>query len=460
MTPLGNLSLDELRSEVSRGEIDTLLVAFPDLYGRLLGKRFAASFFLDSVAESGTHVCDYLLACDMEMDPVPGYAFTSWESGYGDLHLAPDLATLRRAAWIPKSALVLGVLTSDATRAPVEVAPRRMLQRQVERASAMGYRVTAGLEIELYLFDETFASAKEKRYHDLNTAGTYVEDYHLFQGTKHEPLVGAIRRGLESSGVPIETSKGEWGPGQHEINLRCSDALEQADRAAIYKHAAKEIAWSQGKALTFMAKWDETQAGSGMHVHLSLQRIDDGAPVFPGDDAIGPIRASETFRHFLGGWMARAAEYTPFFAPNVSSYKRFQAGSFAPTAIAWSRDNRTAGFRVVGQGASLRVECRIPGADANPYLVLAASLGAGLDGIERAMEPPPPFAGDAYAARDLPRVPGTLRDAVDELERSAAARETFGAEVVEHYLHFFRTEQRKFDEVVTCWERERFFERV
>lgn len=455
----GMLTVGELGDAVRSGQIDTVVAAFPDIYGRLVGKRFTAHYFLEHVADSGMHVCDYLMACDMEMDPVPGYKIASWETGYGDFHAVPDLTTLRRAAWLDKTALVLCDLSTEKDHAPVEVSPRRMLQKQLEEARSLGFTVKGGSEIECYVFDESYESARQKRYVDLQTMAHYVEDYHIFQGTKEEGLIGAIRRGLDESGVPVECSKGEWGPGQQEVNLRFSEALTQCDRNAIYKHAAKEIAWSQGKAVTFMAKWDERLAGSSMHVHLSLWD-DDGPAAFEGKTPLGPVRSSDVFRWFLGGWMKRAREISAFFAPNVASYKRYQAGSFAPTAIAWSYDNRTAGFRVVGDGPSLRIECRIPGADANPYLVYAASIAAGLDGIRNKVEPPPVFKGDIYQARDLPQVPANLRDAISELEGSEFARKALGDQVVDHYLHFFRTEQRKFDEVVTDWERARFFERV
>jgi glutamine synthetase len=456
----GMMTREELVEEIDRGEIDTVLTVFPDMYGRLLGKRVTGHFFRDAVAGGGMHACDYLLACDMEMDPVPGYAFASWEKGYGDVHCVPDFSTLRRAAWLPRTALVICDLEGDRTHEPVEVSPRRMLRRQLERAAEAGFRVMAGVEIEFYAFDETYESARAKHYHDLTSMGSYIEDYHIFQGTKEDALVGAIRRGLDASGVPVEGTKGEWGPGQQELNTKFSEALEQADRAAVYKHAAKEIAYGLGKAVTFMAKWDETLAGSGMHLHLSLWDRDGGANRFAGDGQVGPLRASDTFRWFLGGWIARAREFSAFYAPYVASYKRYQAGSFAPTGIAWSYDNRTAGFRAVGRDASLRVECRIPGADANPYVALAASIAAGLDGVASETEPPAIFEGDIYQAEELPRVPPTLREATEELARSGAARRAFGDGVVDHYLHFLATEQRKYDEVVTCWERARFFERV
>ena len=458
MNERGMLSRKELGGLVERGEIETVLTVFPDMYGRLMGKRINGGFFLEQIAEDGMHACDYLLACDMEMDVIPGYKYTSWETGYGDFHCVPDLRTLRRATWLPNTALVICDLF-DHHEKPVEVSPRRMLQRQLARAKEAGFTVMGGTEIELYVFDDSFAEARARNYHDLRPMGTYNEDYHIFQGTKEEDLVGAIRRDLDNSGVPIEFSKGEAGLGQQEINLRYCEALTQADRNVIYKHAAKEIAWAQGKSVTFMAKWDEKHTGSSAHVHVSLWN-EDGKNVFPGDRKTGPVEASDTFRWFLGGWIRHARALTACYAPYVASYKRYQSRSWAPTAIAWSYDNRTAGIRVVGRGPSLRVECRIPGADANPYILYAAAIAAGLDGIRNRIEPPEIFQGDLYSAQELPRVPGTLREAISELERSDMAREAFGEDVFEHYLHFLRTEQRKFDEVVTCWERSRYFERA
>ena len=458
MSERGMLSLDELAELVERGEIETVLAVFPDMYGRLMGKRINGRFFLEQIADGGMHACDYLLACDMEMDVIPGYKYTSWETGYGDFHCVPDLTTLRRAAWLPKAALVICDLY-DHHEKPVEVSPRRMLQRQLDRAREAGFTVMGGTEIELYVFDDSFAEARAKSYHGLRPMGTYNEDYHILQGTKEEELVGAIRRHLDQSGVPIEFSKGEAGLGQQEINLRYSEALVQADRNVIYKHAAKEIAWAQGKSVTFMAKWDEKHTGSSAHVHLSLWDEDE-RNVFSGNQKIGPVEGTDTFRWFLGGWMKHARALAACYAPYVASYKRYQARSWAPTAIAWSYDNRTAGFRVVGHGPSLRIECRIPGADANPYILYAAALAAGLDGIRNKIDPPDVFQGDLYAAAELPKVPGTLREAISELERSDMAKEAFGEDVFEHYLHFLHTEQRKFDEVVTCWERARYFERA
>ena len=452
------LARPELAHLVERGEIETVLLAFPDLYGRLMGKRITGSFFIDELAEEGMHACDYLLACDMEMTPVPGYRFTSWESGYGDFRCVPDFSTARRASWLPKTALVLGDLFRGEH--PVEVSPRWILQRQIERAKAAGFTVMGGSEIELYLFSDSYESARHKNYHDLKPLGSYIEDYHLFQGTKEEELLGAIRKALHTSGIPVEFTKGEWGPGQQEINLEFSEVLTQADRNGIYKHAAKEIAFAQGKAVTFMAKWDEKLAGSSMHIHLSLWDEGQGSNLFAGKHPIGPVTSSDVFRWFLGGWMHHTKEFILCYAPYVASYKRYQAGSFAPTAIAWSYDNRTAGFRVVGVDQSLRIECRIPGADANPYLAYAAIIASGLDGIKNKIEPPEIFQGDLYQAKELPRVPGNLRDAISEFERSTLAKQAFGKDVFEHLLHFARTEQKMFDEVVTCWERARFFERI
>ncbi len=455
----GKLSADELRQMVADGRIETVITAFPDMYGRLMGKRITGDFFVNDVLGDCVHACDYLLACDMEMDPVPGYAFTSWETGYGDFRLIPDLNTLRVASWLDKTALVLCDVYEEEEDKLVEVAPRTILRRQVERAASKGYVAMGGSELEIYIFKDSYEEAARKNYEDLEPLGWYIEDYHIFQGTKEEFVVGAIRHHLDRSGVPVEFSKGEWGPGQREINLRYADFLEMADRHTIYKHAAKEIAFQLGVSITFMAKWDVRYAGSSMHLHASLWDT-DGNPLFPGEEHIGPLHVSPIFRWFLGGWMSHIREIFAFYAPYPTSYKRYVAGSFAPTGIAWSYDNRTAAFRIVGHGSSLRIECRAPGADANPYLAFAATLAAGLDGIEKQIEPPPMFEGDVYAAQEVQQVPKTLREAIDELERSEWARQTFGNEVIEHYLHFFRTEQRKFDEVVTSWERRRYFERA
>jgi glutamine synthetase len=454
---IGMLSETELRDLVQRGEIETVLTVFPDLYGRLVGKRISGRYFCDDVLAHGMHACDYLLACDMEMDPVPGYRFASWAEGYGDVHCVPDITTLRRATWLERTALVLCDVYDEEAETLVEVAPRTILKRQVERARAAGVMPRGASELEFFVWRETYESAHHKSFENLEPFGWYIEDYHTLQGFKVEGLVGAIRRHLDASGIPVEFSKGEWGPGQHEINLRYTDFLEMCDRHVIYKQLAKEIAIQQGLAVTFMAKPDERYAGSSMHLHSSLWAMESGAPLFASDTL---DKLPDHFRWWLGGLMRHARASTLLFAPTVNSYKRFRAGSFAPTGIAWSYDNRTAGFRMVGRGASLRVECRIPGADANPYLAFAATVAAGLDGLAKRIEPPAMFQGDVYAAADLARVPKTLPEAIAEFEASALFREAFGADVVEHLVHFARTEQRKFDEVVTSWERRRYLERV
>ena len=441
----GRIDLDALKKLVTADEIDTIVVCFPDMYGRLVGKRVTARFFVDEVAEHGMHACDYLLACDIDMDPVPGYTFTSWAKGYGDFHPIPDFDTMRVASWLPKTALVL-------CDVHVPFAPRAILRRQLDRAAKLGYTALGASELELYVFNESYESVAQKGYINLEPIGRVIEDYHILQSTKEEFLIGAIRSHLERSGIPVESSKGEWGPGQQEIGLRYADLLEMADRHSIYKHAAKEIAWQHGKAVTFMAKWDERYAGSSCHIHVSLWDKDGKNALFAGESPI--------FRHFLGGWMSHIRELFAFYAPYPASYKRYVAGSFAPTGIAWSHDNRTAGFRIVGSGKSLRIECRAAGADANAYLAFAATLAAGLDGIEKKIEPPPAFEGDVYAAQELPHVPHTLNESIAALESSTFARAAFGDDVVDHYLHFFRTEQRKFDAAVTDWERRRYFEQA
>ena len=463
MTPIrGMLTTDELATKVESGEIDTVLAVFTDHYGRFMGKRFDAEFFVADITSHGTHGCDYLLTVDMEMEPVPGYTFASWERGYGDFHLVPDLATLRVASWLDRTALVICDVENEREHKPVAQAPRSILRKQIERAEALGYTALAATELEYYIYTDSYREAHEKGYAGLTPAGWYIEDYHALQGSREEFFNAAVRRHLKASGIPVENSKGEWGLGQHELNVRYADALTMADRHAIYKQCLKEVADSLGVSVTFMAKIDEKQAGSSSHIHLSLWK--EGEPVFAGEQppsqALGPVLGSDEFRWFLGGWIAHVPELMPFYAPTVNSYKRYQAGSWAPTRLAWSHDNRTAGFRVVGEGKSLRIENRIPGADVNPYLALAATLASGLDGIENHTEPPPIFDGDIYSAAHLPQVPHSLRSATDNLEKSAFAVEVFGPEVVEHYVKTFRVEQAAFDNAVTDWERRRYFERI
>ncbi len=460
----GRLTQRELEQRIRAGEIETVLTVFPDLYGRLVGKRITGHYFLDHVVQQGMHACDYLLACDMEMDPSPGYRFTSWASGYGDFLCRPDWSTLRVASWLPSSAIVLCDVVNEASEEAVAVAPRSVLRRQLDRARKRGFLCMGASELEFFVFQESYASAAAKRYEGLETFGAYLEDYHVLQGTKVEPLVGAIRRHLDASGIPVEFSKGEWGAGQHEINLHYCEFLEMADRHVLYKNAAKEIAFAQGLALSFMAKWDAAHAGNSMHLHASLWDAPDAKRnLFAGDGDPLPgtrSRPSKLFLNWMGGLIEHARAITLFFAPNVNSYKRFMEGTFAPTGIGWSYDNRTTGFRVIGHDQSLRVECRIPGGDANPYLAFAALLAAGLDGIERELEPPPLFSGNLYEAENVPQVPRSLGEAIEVTEASTMLRKAFGDEVLEHYLHFSRTEKRRFDEAVTTWERARYLERI
>ena len=448
--PPGLLAVEELRGLVSRGEIDTVVAGFTDHYGRLLGKRFDAGMFVDDVVQSGGHACDYLLTVDMEMEPVPGYRFANWQLGYGDFHMVPDLATLRVASWLPKTALVLCDVKSEKTHGYVEVAPRSVLRRQIDAVRRSGFDAYAATELEHYLFRTSYRDGAQTGYRTLEPAGWYLEDYHLLQGTRTEDFHGAARRHLARSGVPVETSKGEWGKGQHEVNVRFAAALDMADRHVVFKQCLKEVADATGVSVTFMAKPFHDQAGSSCHIHFSLWK--GGRNAFE--------KGNDVFRWFLGGWMKRVPELMPLYAPTINSYKRYVDASWAPTRIAWSYDNRTAGFRVVGDGPGLRIECRIPGADCNPYLAFAAVLASGLDGIESRIEPPECFSGDVYAAKNLERVPHTLAEALARFEASAFAKKAFGDAVVEHYAHFFRSEVAAFDGAVTDWERSRYFERI
>jgi glutamine synthetase len=454
----GMLTLEQLRKRISTSEIDTVVVGFTDHYGRLMGKRYDATMFIDSIAEEGAHGCNYLLTVDMEMEPVRGYRFANWELGYGDFHLVPDLATLRMATWLPRSALVLCDVHDTKTHQPIAIAPRTMLRKQTDAAGALGFGTFAASELEHYLFRSSYAAVAQGGLRDLTPAGSYREDYHLLQGARTEDFHGAVRRHLKDSGVPVENSKGEWGRGQHEVNVRYAESLTMADRHVVFKQCMKELADSMGVSVTFMAKPAATEAGSGCHIHFSLWRKKRNA--FVGNKRLGPIQCSDEFRWFLGGWIARVPDVMVFYAPTVNSYKRYVDASWAPTRLAWSRDNRTAGFRIVGEGEGLRIECRLPGADCNPYLAFAASLASGLDGIANRTEPPEHFDGDIYAAQDLPRVPYTLAEATERFGKSEFAKRAFGDDVVEHYLHFFRSEQRAYDMAVTDWEIQRYFERI
>ena len=449
---------EELRARVADREIDTIVLAFCDHYGRLMGKRVDATFFLAGLDaggdQAGTHVCDYLLTVDMEMEPVSGYPFANWSTGYGDVHLVPDVDTIRGAAWAPGTAWVMCDVEAVETHDPVSVAPRSILRRSVERLAGHGLTAMAGSELEFFLFEQSYREASSAGYAGLEPAGWYVEDYHLLQGARVEPFVGDVRRALSDSGIPVESSKGEAGRGQHEINIRYAHVVEMADRHALLKHAMKEMADTRGTSVTFMAKPHDADVGSSSHLHLSLWR--DGQNAFVGAGG----EPSDEFRWFLAGWMAHVDDFMVCYAPTINSYKRYRDLSWAPTRVAWSRDNRTAGFRVLGHGPSLRIECRIPGADVNPYLAYAASLASGLLGIERQLEPPPSFDGDVYGADQLPSLPSSLEHAVMAFRSSATTTEAFGADVVEHYSRVHEVEVEAHARAVSDWERTRYFERI
>lgn len=446
------LTSEELRLAADSGEIDTVVVAFTDHYGRLLGKRLDAEFFWREVIERGSHACDYLFTVDMEMEPTAGYSFASWEQGYGDVHLVPDTTTLRRAAWTESTAIVLCDVADAATHDPISVAPRSILRRQVERLAERDLVAKAGSELEFFVYDDTYRAAHEAGHRDLRPAGWYIEDYHLLQGSRIEPYARATRRALRDSGIAVEGTKGEWGRGQHEINVRYAEVLEMADRHTLLKHAMKELADAMGMSVTFMAKPSETEAGSSGHLHVSLWDPTSDTNAFATDD--------DLFRWFLGGWIAHVHDFMVCYAPTVNSYKRYVDGSWAPTRIAWSNDNRTAGFRVVGSGSARRIECRIPGADCNPYLAFAATIASGLAGIEHRIEPPDEFRGDVYQATELPRVAHTLEEATDAFAASDVARAAFGDEVVDHYARAAEVEASAYRRAVTDWERNRYFERI
>ena len=442
------LTLDQLTKAVGDGSIDTMIVAFTDMQGRLMGKRLHGEFFVEEhIADHGVEGCNYLMALDMEMDPTPGYDIASWEQGFGDFALEPDVATLRRIPWLEATALVLCDVAWQDGR-PLAPSPRQVLKRQVERAAELGFTPMFGSELEFYLLKESYEEAHAKHYRDLTPSVPYILDYHILATTYDESLLRQIRNGMQGAGIKVETSKGEAWPGQQEINFRYADAVTMADNHTIYKNGAKEIAYLNGCSITFMAKPDHTWIGNSCHIHSSLWR--DGESAFAGE--------SDTFKQYLAGQIACLKELAIFLAPTINSYKRFAAGSWAPTTLAWAHDNRTSGFRIVGHGPALRAETRIPGGDANPYLAFAALLAAGLHGIENELELPPALEGNAYES-DAERFPHSLRQGIAALEEGTMARAALGDDVVDHYLNYARTEQRLFDEAVTCYERERMYER-
>ncbi|MDC5697002.1 glutamine synthetase family protein [Intrasporangium calvum] len=455
MAAAPRLTLDELRSEIEEGTIDTVVVAFTDMQGRLQGKRLHGHFFLDHVLEHGTEGCNYLLAVDVDMNTVDGYAISSWERGYGDMFFDLDLSTLRRTPGAPHSATIQCDLTWLDGSGMVAQAPRSVLKAQVERAAALGLTAYCGTELEFIVFEDSFDAAWDRGYTGLTPANRYNVDYSILGGDRVEPLLREIRNEMYRAGVVVEGAKGECNLGQHEIAFLYDEVVRTCDNHVIYRNAAKEIAARHGKSLTFMAKFDQRE-GSSCHIHLSL-RGSDGAISFADDER--PHGHSELFDHFMAGILATMPELTYFYAPNINSYKRFQPGSFAPTTIAWGHDNRTCALRVVGHGAALRVENRVPGGDVNPYLAVAAMLAGGLHGIEERLELEPPFEGNAYTS-GREQVPTTLQEARDRLADSALARQLMGDAVVDHYVNAADVELRAFNAAVTDWERRRGFERL
>ena len=454
----GMLSLEQLKAEVKAGTIDTVVAAFVDMQGRLIGKRFHAQYFVDGGYEE-THACNYLLGVDIEMEPVPGYKATSWEKGYGDFVLKPDMSTLRRTPWLAGTALVICDVLDHHSHEDTPHSPRAILKKQLKRLDAMNMKAYMASELEFFLFDDSFEHAHHKGYRSLKTAGYYIEDYNILQTSKEEVYMRALRNGLAGAGITVENSKGEWGPGQEEINVKYDEALKMADNHAIIKNGAKEIAYGVGKAITFMAKWDYGMAGNSSHIHQSLWSADGKAPHFFEKEHEHGMSA--VMKHYLAGQLAHAGEITYFLAPYINSYKRFSAGTFAPTRAVWSFDNRTAGFRICGADSkAIRVECRLGGADLNPHLAFAALIAAGLDGIENKMELEPVVSGDIYdTSRKLREIPKTLRDATALLDQSKFLRAVMGDDVVEHYVHTAKWEQSEFDRRVTDLELKRGFER-
>ena len=447
----GRLDLETLRSEVDAGRIDTVLIGMVDMQGRLQGKRLTAAHFLDEVVENDAEGCNYLLAVDVDMNTVEGYAMSSWEQGYGDFVFKPDLSTLRIVPWQEGTAFAMCDLVWE-DGSPVVASPRQILRRQLERLSERGLEAWVGTELEFLVFMDTYEEAWRKGYRDLEPANYYNVDYSLLGTARIEPLLRRIRNSMAAAGLVVENAKGECNYGQHEINFKFDRALASADGHAIYKNGAKEIAAQEGCSISFMPKFNELE-GNSCHIHLSL-RGEDGTPVFADDHGY-----SKTFEHFIAGQLDCLRELTLFFAPNINSYKRFAVGSFAPTAVAWGKDNRTCSMRVVGHGPSLRVENRLPGGDVNPYLAISAMIAAGLHGIDNELPLEEETAGSAYVA-DKPRVPTNLREARELLAGSEVARAVFGEEVVEHYLNMARVEIEAFEAAVTDWERYRTFERL
>ena len=450
--------LEELRRIVRDGQIDTVIVAITDMQGRLMGKRVQAEAFLRGVVDHGFHFCTYLLGTDMEMNTPDGFALMNWETGYGDWLGVQDWETMRVLPWLESTAIVLCDAVDPETGAEIPISPRTILKRQVARAAEMGFTVKAGTEFEFYVLSDTFEDLAQKGYDDVERVGYYNEDYHILQASKLEPLYRRIRNDMTAARIPIEFSKGEAAPSQHEVNIRYAEVLESADRSVIFKNGAKEIAHQNGYGLTFMAKPYADWTGSSGHLHISLWDRATDRPAFPKAGA-QPYGMGDTMRWFLGGMLKLQREMALFIAPTINSYKRYAVASWAPVNVVWGRDNRTTGFRIVGHGDDLHIENRFPGGDMNPYLSYEAVIGAGLHGIERKIEPPSEHRGNGYTATGCDRMPRTLHEAVELLAGSEAARATLGADVVDHYLNAARVECEAYDAAVHAWERERYLER-
>ncbi len=452
-TTTGRLTREDLLGLIDRDEVDTVILAITDMQGRLQGKRVDARFFAEAFTEGAVEGCSYVLASDVDMRTVDGFALTSWERGYGDLAFVPDFSTVRSVPWHDRTVIVFADVHTVGGE-PVAVSPRQILRGQVDRLAERGWVGFTGTELEFLVFTDRYEAAWDAGYRNLTPVNQYNVDYSIQGTSRIEPLLGRVRRSMRGAGMVVESLKGECNFGQHEIAFQYAQLVDKCDEHGLFKLGAKEIAAQEGYSLTFMAKFNERE-GNSCHIHLSLRDV-NGRPIFAGD---GPHGFSPLFEHFLAGQMAYARELSLMLAPNINSYKRFVEGSFAPTALLWGLDNRTCAFRVVGHGPSVRVECRIPGGDVNPYLAVAALVAAGLRGIDESLTLAPPFVGNAYTA-DAPRVPTSLREAVGLFEASVVAREAFGDEVVDHYVHAARVEVAAFDAAVTDWERFRGFERL
>eukprot|EP00127_Corallochytrium_limacisporum_P003667 Clim_evm55s151 gene=Clim_evmTU55s151 len=455
----GILTKEGLKKKIQSEEIDQVTLAFTDHYGRLCGKIIDGEFWLE---EEETSCCNYLLAVDIDMNPVPGYSLFNWEKGYGDFRIKPDYRSCRVASWLDKMAIIVCDTFDEHTHELVPVAPRSVLHAQCDKLlDKFGFKAMGASELEFYTFRQSYREAGKCHYHGLEPISQYVEDYQLLQMHREEPFMADARRHLKRSGLQVENSKGEAGIGQHELNIRYDDVLLMADQHQVYKSCIKNLADSHNISVTFMAKPTQEQSGSSCHIHMSLRRPEGGKSPFLGNRDSGRLKGvSDTFLHFLAGWIKYTPDFMVCYAPTVNSYKRYISESWAPTKLAWCMDNRTAGFRIVGEGEALRIECRIPGADCNIYMAFAASLAAGMKGLEEKLMPPEMFDGDIYSARELPEVPNTLREAYHRFENSPVVKEAFGDVVQMHYSNFFKQELKAWEEAVTDWEASRYFERI